>query len=205
MGTLHTFPGSPAILVSNRTLSAALRSRRDYITAELTDLCSAIRGARLLCLGPNALRDFEPVLPAWGASGGEILTIERDEQRIQEVRSEQTVKGLQVLPVGAWPIQREEVGLFDFIYAPNLLNGIGDPQAKRALARLASVLKPNGKLLVTNYSPEAADSEYPIARSSLRSAEQLGSLTDRIPDDCFTGQVVWQDDSGLLVFLEVHR
>lgn len=137
-------------------------------------------------------------------AGGEVVLVERDEERADAIRKER-MSGLELIPGDAWLMDRSEFGAFDLIYAPNLLNQVADPVAKRCLARLASMLRRQGRMILTTYSPEVADTEYPIRHSFLRAEERVARLSDHIADACFAGQVIWRDETEMLVFLEIHR
>lgn len=202
MGTIHIFPtASDAVLYPARTLSSAYQSRREYMALEIQALARTTCQPRVLCLGLAGLRDLEPVLPAIEEAGGEIVVLERNGDRAAIAREHQSAN----LDVVDGNLNPAEYGRFHLIYAPDLLNKLPDATAKRALARLAPLLKRGGKIVLTNLCPEVADSTYPIEGAYLRSEEQMACLSDCVADACITGQVLWQDRTHLFTFMEIHR
>jgi hypothetical protein len=182
-------------------LSHALASRREYVSAEVSALCSTTEDARLLCIGSAALRDLESLFPLFARTAADVVVVESKQDRLTGISDSLFT----AVPSDSAPVNRDDWGLFHMIYAPNLLNELKETTAKRAVAALASVLKRGGRLLLTNFSPDLADWHYRAGQAHLRSEEEVSLLSQHIPDEQFMGQVVWRDTSGLLVFLEISR
>jgi hypothetical protein len=173
-----------SILPSPISLSRCLHKRREYFESELSTLCNQTARPRILAIGSTAVRDAENILPQIQSCGGELLFLDTQE---------------------CLKAERNDVGSFHFIYAPNLVNQLADIPARRSVNRLASLLRRGGKLLVTNFSHDLADSQYHLQRTYFRSADEVARLSDDVPDAYVAGQLVWSEDSGGLVYLEISR
>jgi cyclopropane fatty-acyl-phospholipid synthase-like methyltransferase len=101
--------------------------------------------------------------------------------------------------VAAENLNRTVSGRFDFIYSLNALSQIGDGDAQRLLTRLTSLLKPGGRLLLTNFSPE-----YGTATDGLhlRTEDRVAAL---IPGTESIGHAIWTDGSGKVVYVEIEN
>jgi len=92
-------------------------------------------------------------------------------------------------------------GSFDFIYSLNLLSELPDASVRQLLARLISMLRPGGRLLATNFTPE--NNELAIRRLHLRTEYDVAHLVDGLTN--IVGHAVWRDSSERIVYLEIER
>lgn len=104
-------------------------------------------------------------------------------------------------PYGAIP-SKENVGEFDYVYALNLLNELDERRAKSVIAEMLSLVRPNGRLLLSNFTSEFAN----IARAGFhRCEEELGQLVPDSGEHALLGHAIWRDDSRTLLYLEIQK
>ncbi len=97
---------------------------------------------------------------------------------------------------------------WDFIYAPDLLTGLPPVAARQVLKLATSRLKTGGRLLFANVCfNEQAEACRGCGWSgrNYRTELDMAELALDIPDHLIDGQVVFRDDSGLIVCLELYK
>ncbi len=95
---------------------------------------------------------------------------------------------------------------WDLIYSIELLSSLSLPAARQLLKTATQRLKPGGRLLFGNVSPQAgllSCRESP--GQNFRSEIEMAKLTQQIPEATIAGQTVFRDETGLNVFLEVYK
>jgi SAM-dependent methyltransferase len=143
--------------------------RRRYMRRVL-DRVGMQPGERVLELGPGpgaftveAARRVEP--------GGTLVAVDIQPKMIATVEKrarEAGVTNVETYVAGAYDLPLEDESV-DRVFLVSVLPEIPDRQ--RALAELRRVLKPDGVLSITE---EFLDPDYPLARTTVRRAEEAG-------------------------------
>ncbi len=98
---------------------------------------------------------------------------------------------------------------FDFIYSLDLFDTLDTVTATDLLPRLVKKLKPNGRLLAANLTPEIPEPAYLEAGMGhwpkYRSEEEMAKLAIDVPEGQVSSQCVFRDESGYTVLLEIQR
>lgn len=210
--------GSPneangTLLEWEKSLSFAqsIRARREFVAKELDDSFRAAGQPRVLSVNNGHIREAQDALPLLRMSGGEFVAFDAHRESLQFVEKTFGRHGVQSIQGGFADLQASDNGLgsFDFIYSLSRLDQLKPSSARVFLASLAAMLKPGGRLLVGNFTPEMQDSAYLEAVMNwwpvYRTEEEIADLTDGISDEVMTGHVVFRDRPGNIVFLEVQR
>ena len=97
---------------------------------------------------------------------------------------------------------------YELIYSAELLTSLGDLAARQAIASAVGLLKPGGRLLVTNVMPNRERLECSACMGTCwnyRCEEDLAQLAADVPTHEIAGQIVFPDDSGSNACLELHK
>jgi hypothetical protein len=97
---------------------------------------------------------------------------------------------------------------WDLIYSASLLAAVPDVAAKQIIRAAAYRLKPGGYLLLANPildSPSRLCDTCRDAGTIYRTESELAGLTQELPTNYFSDQVIFREASGNNVYLELHR
>lgn len=116
---------------------------------------------------------------------------------------------VQVLRRHEDPVLDGKDGGFDFIYALDLFDHLDTQTIVDILPGIVSMLKPNGRLLAANLTPDVPEAAYLEACMaywpSYRSELDVAALTAKVPEKQIASQCVFRDECGYTVFLEIER
>jgi hypothetical protein len=97
---------------------------------------------------------------------------------------------------------------WDLIYSASLLTAVPDVAAKQIVRAAAYRLKPGGYLLLANPILDSRSRLCDTCRDAgtiYRTESELAELTQELPIDRFSNQVIFREASGNNVYLELHR
>jgi len=189
--------------------SASLRERHQLFVRELNDLGASFAHPRVLAVGCGHLRDAAAALSLKDLCGGEVVAFDRDRACIDWVQREYRHPGLRSLSGSLRDLTKDfTLGHFDFIYLPTLLDTLEDLRVKVVLGALLPLLKPGGRLLAANFSPELADSAYLEACWNwwprYRGEAEWAALLSSLSSETLRGQTIFRDHAGGSLFLELQ-
>ncbi len=188
---------------------ASLRARHGLFMRELNDLGNIVSHPRVLAVGCGHLRDAAMALSLANMRGGELVAFDRDRACIDLIEREHEHPGLRTISGSLRDLTNDfMLGAFDFIYLPTLLDTLGDLRVSALLGSLLPLLKPHGRLLAANFSPDLMDAAYLEACLDwwpfYRGEEELAALLSPLSGKNLRGQVLFRDDSGGTVFLDLQ-
>lgn len=197
-----------AALIGGPTAVAAQESRR--VLAELIDTTAArVREAQVLVLGAGHMREAEQ---ARGLSDlGHLVVLDHDEEAMTELRA--SLRGRAPLTVVTAAVRRlalrpDAYGRFDLIYGAGLFDYLDDDTARTLLRALSTVLRPGGRLLVTNYRPGGPDEAYLDAfmdwRMFRRDEAEVQALLEGLPKAALARTRVFPDGNGAMLYASLE-
>ncbi len=195
----------------------SVRERLARMEAELDEVCQTVESARILRIDPANRWEIERLVKEPSASTV-LPSTEHHEVAGHSFRGD----GRPAVEwhFGSGGIQTQHCnanslisacslfGKFDYIYSTSLLENLSDADAGRLIQALSGLLKPNGRLLLANFTPATAESGYLEVcmgwRPEYRTEQQIATIAAQTLK-CRLGQTVFSDDSGLSAFLEIQN
>jgi hypothetical protein len=107
-----------------------------------------------------------------------------------------------------WRSIASKVGQWSVIYSSDLLSGLRLKSAQQFVKKAASALSPGGCLILANvalHDNVSACRSCAIPAKIYRTEGQMAELATGVPDEVIAGQSVFRDNSGLNVYLELHK
>jgi len=147
------------------------------------------------------------------AGGLEVLyAVDHDSQSLTVVAKELALLGVK-------PVQASVVGLLrgdvdfhglDFVYAAGLFEYLQEHTAQRLVERMFAMLRPGGRLLLTNLRPTVEDAGYMEAYMDwwllYRTEDDCWRLTAGLPaKEVAVLSTFCERDSNTTVYLEIQR
>lgn len=136
--------------------------RRHLLTAYINETVLNNPQARILSVASGHCREFENTLALSDIFKGEIVAFDQDAESCAEVnrayggRVKTHIAGINAL----LQTSRAEQESFDFIYSAGLYDYLPERKAKALSESLKNRLKPGGRLVVGNFSPDSSGRGY---------------------------------------------
>ena len=189
----------------------SVRLRRDFLATALDNVAREVESPRVLALACGHLREAGHSYAVRAGSIAELVGVDQDELSLTEVR-----RSLDGYPVRAVPgsvrtvlAGRVAEGQFDFIYAAGLYDYLATNTARALTRKLFESLRPNGRLLVPNFTRSLRDIGYMEAimdwRLIYRDEPEMLELADALPRDEVASARTFRDDLQNVVYLDVRR
>jgi SAM-dependent methyltransferase len=185
------------------TLSRILEARREFVAGQLNSVCIDNESPRILSVGNGTVREAESALKLCREAGGMFVVLDGTGEPPDIFRLDYPNPCARYItyPFGAIP-SPENIGQFDFVYALNLLNELDGRRARQMLTSLLAVVRPGGRLLLSNFTREFPN---PAAAGFYRSEEELAQLLPSSAEQAIVGHAIWRDDSRGVLYLEIER
>ena len=158
----------------------------------------------------GALREAESALDVCRSKGGMFVVLDGAGEPPDLFKADYPGRFMRYIsyPFGAIP-SPDNIGEFDYVYALNLLSELDRKPARIALTKLISLVRPGGRLLLTNFTTEFAEAAW-CASQKLRGAhyrreEEMGELVPNGREYGIAGHAVWRDDSRAVLYLEIQK
>ena len=186
----------------------SLRARHAFFARELNDLSPTLRALRILAVGCGHLREVASALNLGRLHEAEIVAFDRDRACLDLIQREFEHPGLRTVSGSLRQFVADSaLGTFDFIYVPTLFDTLSEARVQSLLGSLLSLLKPGGRLLAANFTPDLTDAAYleacldwwPFYREEEDFAVMLNQTSNQL-----RGQALFRDDSGGSVFLDLQ-
>lgn len=182
------------------TLSKILETRRDFASSQLREVCLEHESPRILSVGNGLLREAEPILDLCQAAGGTFVVLCEPGETPGLCGTDNSCVRCVSYPYGAIPSE-ENIGQFDFVYALNLLNELDARRAKQVVARMLSLVRPGGRLLLSNFTAELASRSL---AGYYRREEEMAALLPYSEERQLLGHAIWRDDSRTVLYMEIQ-
>lgn len=193
----------------NRPLSQAVRNRRDALSRCIDSVAAQRSGASVLALACGHLREGVNCQALREHKLGRLVALDHDPASLAIVESQFGSFGVETVCRSVFDMDFADQGRFDLIYSAGLYDYIWQGAAKQLTSYAFAMLKPGGRLLIANVTPEEPDSGYMEAIMDwwliYRTEKQLASLAEQIPPSEIGGCRVFRDSTGCVAFLELVR
>lgn len=214
LGEMKTTPLGEQVNIFNRRASGCtgVIRRAQRIGLEIDNLVEKKPEARILSIAGGHSREPTTSLAFRNKKIGELVVIDQDEASLAEVKkcySENNVITVH-LPIKHMILGNlNNLGQFDFIYASGLFDYLEDVEAKKLIQVMFNLLKPGGKLMVTNFSP------YTQMRAFMeifchwhliyRDMQDLENLCITYNANQIATKKVYSDETKNIVFIEMKK
>jgi len=142
---------------------------------------------------------------------GRLVVLDQDEEAAAEARRAldgQAPVTTVTAAVRRLALRPDAYGQFDLIYAAGLFDYLDDDTARKLLRALFPVLRPGGRLLVTNYRPGARDEAYLDAymdwRMFRRDEAEIQALLEGLPKAALARTRVFPDGNGAMLYASLE-
>ncbi len=140
--------------------SAALRARRDFLSARLGNVLRSVPEARILAVACGHLREAD-ALDRGLPRPGRFVALDQDGSSLEVAQADHPVLALEPVCDSVLSLVRgAELGKFDYIYSAGLYDYLSDEFGRRLTAKLAGMLAPGGRLLIANMVPALPGAGY---------------------------------------------
>lgn len=197
--------------VVNRPSPVAARLRRDVIARRIDERAEIIARPEILSIACGHLREAQKSKAVAERRVGRFIALDHDPESLKVVHEELSGFGIEGLQCSIFELLSEKTRLppFDFIYSSGLFDYLTAPVATSLAYFMFDLLKPGGRMLITNFMPDISDSGYLETFMDwwliYRSKDELKSVAKYIPIESIADVRVWSEDSGNLAFLEILR
>jgi hypothetical protein len=188
----------------------AVRERRIFLASQIDACCAATASAHILSVACGHLRELEISNAIQTRSHGRFVGIDQDPATLAFVESVWGPHGVEAkrasiksfLSDGAPPSER-----YDFIYVAGLYDYLEEKPARHVTAKLFAKLRPAGRLLIGNYTPETEDAGYMEAYMGwnllYRDSEGMHRLASEIPPPAIAAIGTLSDTTGAVCYLDI--
>ncbi|HOW71577.1 MAG TPA: class I SAM-dependent methyltransferase [Phycisphaerae bacterium] len=193
----------------SRPLSQAVRNRRDTLTRAIDDMAAERPDAEVLALACGHLREAMDCKAIVQRRLGRFVALDHDPKSLRIVDDQFGACGVVTVCRSVFDMSFDDLGRFDLIYSAGLYDYIWQGAAKQLTSYVFAMLKPGGRLLIANVTPEEPDAGYMEAIMDwwliYRTDAQLAALAQQIPRSEIGAQSVFRDPTGCVAFLELVR
>lgn len=169
----------------------------------MQEVCREIRRPRILSVANGAVREAEPVVEMCRAAGGSFVVVDGCGEPPDIFRPDGDLRLVRYIsyPYGVLP-SRENIGDFHYVYSLNLLSELNQQQARAAIANMLSLVCPGGRLLLSSFSSEIADT---YLGGFYRGEEDIAALVPDSRSREILGHAIWRDESRSILYLEIQK
>lgn len=188
----------------------SVRTRRAVLAHELDEIAATRRNARALSVACGHLREVE-----WSRAvrNGQVsvTAIDQDRESLDLVDRAYARYGVSAKSATVGDLVRRTVRFsdLDLIYAAGLYDYLEDGIAHLLTAALFRMLRPGGRLLVANFTPDTCDAAFMEAvmdwQLVYRSTQAMRALTASIPEQHIATTEDFTDAKGNITYLRVVK
>ena len=195
---------------ASRPAASAVRWRKRYIARELDELARRKPGeGRVLSIASGHLREAAEARDVEELGLAEFVAVDSDEESMELVRSTLPQVVGRPEPFTALFRDRSLFGRFDFVYSAGLYDYLQDKIACKLTALMFRMLRPGGKLLLTNFLPTVVDAGYMESFMGwdliYRTRTDLRALAADCPANEVASIAAWADSQRTIGYLEVQK
>lgn len=136
--------------------SLSVVHRRDIIVSRLTQIVEQRDGGtiRALCVACGHLREADALQNLIADHTLEIVALDQDKDSLRSVESRYGTDGIECVHMSIHDLvtSKTEVGSFDVIWSSGLYDYLGTSTARILTTRLLRMLRPNGTLILSNFT-----------------------------------------------------
>jgi extracellular factor (EF) 3-hydroxypalmitic acid methyl ester biosynthesis protein len=188
----------------------SVRTRRAVLAREIDDVAAAQPNARVLSVACGHLREIEWSRAA--RNGGVTITaLDQDRDSLDVVNQRYRSYGASTAAASVGDLLRRSVRFsdLDLTYAAGLYDYLEKDVACALTATLFRTLRPGGRLLIANFTPDTYDAAFMEAfmdwRLVYRTAEEVRALTATIAPSEVSRIDQFSDDNQHVTYMRVVK
>jgi SAM-dependent methyltransferase len=191
--------------------SEAVRCRRQMIANTIDEVAADFDQPRILSVACGHLREAELSRSLARGDVGELVGLDQDEASLDVVSQCYGRMKVSPVPGSVRCLLRGngELADFDLVYSAGLYDYLSQDLARRLTARLFSMVKPGGRLLIANFLPGIRDVGYMESYMDwnliLRNEGNMLELLAEVPRSEIGLAQLSTDDAQSVVFLQATR
>jgi SAM-dependent methyltransferase len=185
--------------------------RRNLLAQRIDEIAAARPNAKILSIACGHLREAQVGTAISNGLIKEFVAFDQDSISLEVVRREQSAVGVQTIQGSIADIIRRRVSFdhFDLVYAAGLFDYLTDLFSQRLLALMIGMLRPCGRLLVANFTPDNHGRGYMECFMdwilTCRNEDQMASLLQSVDATQIKSQTVYRDRLRNIVYLEIEK
>lgn len=196
------------------TVSAAcqgVKARRAIIADTINQVANSVHRPDVMSLAAGHLREAEFCSAIVRQKLKRLVAVDSDPKSVAIIGQEYGGYGVEPIHATAREIISGKVnaGKFDLIYSSGLCDYLSDSMCQRLALNLFEMLKPGGKLLLTNFVDNIESVGYMEAYMDwnliYRDRIQMMSMTKRIPDRMLQSIQCFSEENFNVIFLVAER
>lgn len=192
----------------NSPACRAVRRRREILADEIDAVAARTspRKPEILSIACGHLREAELSSAIRNRATGRFVALDQDEESLDVVRRSYGGLGVEARRGTVRSIIAKKAAFkdMDLVYAAGLFDYLAAPVAMRLIERMFSFLRPGGRLLIANFSPDGPDVGYMETFMDwwliLRTAEEVRALFSTLPNEEMGPLEIFTDEAGTIVY-----
>jgi SAM-dependent methyltransferase len=186
---------------------AAVRVRREFLASIVDDTCRDNPKAEILSVACGHLRELELSRAVQSGAFGRFVGLDQDRETLDHVRRAWGPLGVETMSASVTtfllnPMPRPQ---FDVVYAAGLYDYLEADVALLITGKLIDMVRPGGRLLISNYTADTRDAGYMEAfmgwRLIYRDADSLLRL---LAGRRVTSASIVPDGTGAVIYLDAR-
>ena len=188
----------------------SVRTRRAVLAREIDLAATGQATARVLSVASGHLREVE-----WSRAVRDgtvtITAVDQDRESLGCIDRDYRRFGVATMAASVGDLLRRTVrfGNLDLAYAAGLYDYLDDDVARALTWALFRTLRPGGRVLIANFTPDTYDAAFMETfmdwRLVYRTPDQVRSLADVIPSDDVAAIEQFTDDNRHVAYMRVIR
>lgn len=192
---------------------AAVRRRRDILARAIDDVATRRKKPEILAVACGYLREAEISEAVQEGRVGRFVALDQDEHSLHIASTSTNAGATRIdarnLTVKHLLARRHLLGTFDLVYAAGLYDYLDARVAARLTSTLFNLLKPGGRVIVPNFRTGVREEGYMEIfmdwKLIYRSRSEIEAFADEIDPDLIADERYYEDETGLIGYLEVDR
>lgn len=187
----------------------AVRERRSFLASQIDALCATLPSAHILSVACGHMRELEASSAVQAACFGRFVGFDQDPATLSVVSEQWSALGVecQLQSVRKF-LASDTTDKFDLVYAAGLYDYLDEQVAQYVTEKLFNRLRPGGRLLIGNYTPENDEIGYMEAYMGwhliYRDQQAMQRLAATIPAQSVASISTTQDSAGIVIYLDIR-
>jgi hypothetical protein len=188
-----------------------LRARAHTVAEAIDCLANQVDRPDILSLAAGHLREAHLSEALKRGQIGRWLALDSDAETLEEIRQMHTDSGVETLAATVRQILagKSRPGQFDLIYSTGLFGNLEQSTGKRLTKCLFDMLRPGGRLMIANFSPEMPERGYMESymdwRLTCRSRHEIKDLAADVHETQLRDVRLLAGDNPSIVFLSITK
>lgn len=167
--------------------------------------------SRVLSIACGHLREANHSTAVVNNAVAELVAFDQDKDSLSIVTRDNSTTSVRAVHGSAMDIVRKRVAFteFDLVYSAGLFDYLSDGFGRRLLGLMVNMLRPGGRLLVANFTPDNHGREYMECFMDwsliCRNEAQMGELLGSVEPGLVAAQRLYRDELNNVIYLEIDR